>query len=624
MRFLRAAWRLLVGVKDALVLVFMLLFFGALYAALSAGANPATPASGALHARLDGVVVEQPAEPDPFSSLSGGQAIREFRLRDLVRGLEVAATDDTVKAVALDLDTFLGGGQASLADVAEALDNVRRNGKRVVAYATGYTDDGYQLAAHADEIWLNPQGAVLIQGPGGPNLYYKGLLDKLGVTANVYRVGEFKSAVEPYIRNDQSPEARAQSQALSGALWRSWLDGVQRARPRARIAQFAANPVGVVEASGGDLAQAAVRAGLVDKLGDRVAWGRRVGELAGRPDKAEAGEFNAIPVQQWAQRAAQARPTGTIGVATVAGTIVDGQAGPGTAGGDTIAKLIEQAVAEKDLRALVLRVDSPGGSALASERIRQAVLAARARKLPVVVSMGSVAASGGYWVATAGDHIMAEPSTITGSIGVFGVLPSFQGSLEKLGVGADGVKTTPLSGEPDLLRGPSPEASRLVQLGVEGTYRRFLTLVSQNRRLPVARINELGGGRVYDGSTARQLGLVDSFGDLDDAIARAAQLAKLGDDYAPLFLDRPQGWRALLAGAFQDDGGEEQQARDPYAQLAGAPTALLARALADVRQLLGGSTIQARCLECGAHVATPAPPPGKTALEASLWQRLLG
>ena len=621
MRFLRSAWRVLVGVKDGLVLVFMLLFFGALYAGLSAGANPATPASGALHARLDGFVVEQPSEPDPFSAVSGGQAVREYRLRDLVRGLEVAATDSTVKAVALDLDSFLGGGQASLVDVAEALDRVRRSGKRVVAYATGYSDDAYQLASHADEIWLNPMGGVLIQGPGGPGLYYKGLLDKLGVTANVYRVGAFKSAVEPFIRNDMSPESRAQSEALSGALYRTWLDGVQRARPRAQVAQYVSNPVGVVEASGGDLAQAALRAGLVDQLGDRVAWGRRVAALAGRPDNAEAGEFNAIPIAGWSQRAAQARPTGSIGVATVAGTIVDGQAGPGTAGGDTIAKLIEQAVAEKNLRALVLRVDSPGGSAVASERIRQAVLAARARKLPVVVSMGSVAASGGYWVATAADHIMAEPSTITGSIGVFGVLPSFQGSLQKLGVGADGVKTTPLSGEPDLLRGPSPEASRLVQLGVEGTYKRFLSLVSQNRRLPVQRVHEIAQGRVWDGASARRLGLVDSFGDLDDAIARAAQLAKLGDDYAPVFLDRPQGWRALLASAFQSDGQDEQQARDPYARLSGAPHDLLARVLADMRQLVAGSTIQARCLECGAHVVAPAPSVVDT---PSFWRRLLG
>jgi len=620
MRFLHAAWRLVRGIKDGLVLIFMLLFFGALYAALSAGANPATPPSGALHADLDGTVVEQPAEPDLFAGLAnGGELAREFRLRDVVRGLEQAATDDAVKAVALDLDAFLGGGQANLADVAEALDTVRRAKKPVIAYATGYSDDSYQLAAHASEVWLNPMGGVLIQGPGGPQLYYKGLLDKLGVTANVFRVGAFKSAVEPFVRQDMSPESRLQSQQLYGAIWQNWLDGVTRARPKARIAQFVGNPVGVIEASGGDLAQAALRAGLVDRLGDRNAWGARVAQISGRPATPEAGEFNAIPLGQWAQRAAQARPTGRIGVATVAGTIVDGEAGPGTAGGDTISKLIEEAVAEKNLAALVLRVDSPGGSALASERIRQAVLAARAKKLPVVVSMGSVAASGGYWVATAADHIMAEPSTITGSIGVFGVLPSFQGSLEKLGVGADGVKTTPLSGEPDLLRGPSPEAGRLVQLGVEGIYRRFLQIVAQNRKMPVEQVNRIAGGRVWDGGTARQLGLIDSFGDLDDAIRLAGRLAKV-EDPAPLFLDRPQGFRAFLLNALAGGGGNERQARDPYARLSGAPVALLSRALADVRELLAGSTIQARCLECGAFA--PAPP--RRAADASLWARLLG
>src|SRR4029077_15155973 len=223
-------------------------------------------------------------------------------------------------------------------------------------------------------------------------------------------------------------------------------------------------------------------------------------------------------------------PKGPIGVVTVAGTIVDGRAGLGTAGGDTIAKEIAAGVHEKGIKALVVRVDSPGGSVLASERIRQALLDAQANKVPVVVSMGSVAASGGYWVSTPADFIYAEPSTITGSIGVLGIIPSFQGTLAKLGVGGDGVKTTPLSGEPDLLRGPSPEAGQLIQTGVESTYRRFLGIVAESRHKSPADIDKIAQGRVWDGGTAHQIGLVDGFGGMQEAVAKAAEMAKLGND----------------------------------------------------------------------------------------------
>ena len=222
------------------------------------------------------------------------------------------------------------------------------------------------------------------------------------------------------------------------------------------------------------------------------------------------------------------RPSGPIGIVTIAGMIVDGKAGPGTAGGDTIAKQIEDGIRTKGVKALIVRVDSPGGSVLASERIRQALLEAKTRKIPIVVSMGSVAASGGYWVSTPGDFIYAEPSTITGSIGVFGVLPSFQGTLQKLGVGADGVKTTPLSGEPDLLKGPSPEAGQLIQTGVESMYGRFLGIVAASRHKTPQQVDQIAQGRVWDGGTARQIGLIDGFGGIQDAIAKAAQLAKLG------------------------------------------------------------------------------------------------
>jgi protease-4 len=604
MRFVGKVWRLLVGIKDGLVLLLMLLFFGLLYAALSASPQVGAGDGGSLVLDLKGTIVEQPAEADPFSLLSGGgPATREYRLRDVIRALDAAVTDDRVKAVALDLDSFLGGGQAAISDVGEALDRVRRSGKPVVAYATGYTDDGYLLASHASEVWLNPLGAVLVTGPGGANLYYKGLLDKLGVTANVYRAGAFKAAVEPFTRTDMSPEARQANQAIAGALWENWVGEVRAARPKAQILPYVAAPAERIAQAGGDMAQAALRSGLVDRLGDRTEFGKRLAALGGVRDEDVPGSFKAIKFDTWV--AANPAPrTGQIGVVTVAGNIVDGSAGPGTAAGDTIAEHIEKGLRDRDLAALVVRVDSPGGSTTASERIRRAVLDAKSTGIPVVISMGSVAASGGYWIATAGDTILAEPETITGSIGVFGILPSFEGALAKLGVGTDGIKTTPLSGEPDLLRGPSPEADKLIQTGIEATYRRFLSLVSAARKLPVERVNEIAQGRVWDGGAARQLGLVDRFGSLDDAIAEAARRAKLDPAQAKaVYLEKEPNFVDRL---LQSMGGTDEQAGAPdaFSRLAARPQLLLARALSDAQTILAGPAIQARCLECP---ATPKP-----------------
>ena len=409
MRFLGAVWKLLVGIKDALVLIFMLMFFGLLYVVLQTRPNQVD--DGVLVLDLDGTVVEQPSTPDTAELLAGSQRLHEFSRRDLITVLDAAADDDRVKAVALDLDGFLGGGQTAIGDLGAALDGVRKSGKPVLAYAAGYSDDGYQLAAHASEIWMHPLGAVAISGPGGQNLYYKGLLDKLGVTANVYRVGTYKAAVEPFTRNDMSPEARANLQSLAGALLETWREDVTKARPAAAVDAYMRDPVAALGAAGGDLGKAALAAKLVDKLGERRAFEKRLAELGGE-DRHQPGGYQAIALDDFAADAADLDPQGPIGVITVAGNIVDGKARAGTAGGDSIAEAIEKGLRDDELKALVVRVDSPGGSVLASERIRQALLAAKASDIPVVISMGNVAASGGYWVATAGDYVFAEPSTI--------------------------------------------------------------------------------------------------------------------------------------------------------------------------------------------------------------------
>src|SRR5690242_13311031 len=341
MKFVRALWKLLVGIKDALVLIVMLFFFGMIYAALSA--RPAPVRDGVLDLNLNGAVVEQPARAQ-WSDVAGGSRLQQYRLRDLVQALDEAKDDSRVKAVALDLDGFTGGGQTAIGDLAEAVKAVRAAGKPVIAYGVGYTDDSYQLASAASEIWLNPLGAVLIAGPGGSNLYYKGLLDKLGVTANVYRVGTYKSAVEPFIRNDMSPEARQNYEALDQATLASWLQGVKQARPKANVDLFLKDMNGAVAAAGGDMAKAALAAGLVDKIGDRTAFEARLAELGGKRDRDGDVGFSRIKLSSYVSDVVDRKPTGPIGVVTIAGMIVDGKAGPGTAGGDTIAKEIETGV----------------------------------------------------------------------------------------------------------------------------------------------------------------------------------------------------------------------------------------------------------------------------------------
>ncbi|MEP9402007.1 signal peptide peptidase SppA [Sphingomonas sp. VNH70] len=614
MKLVRGAWKLLVGIKDALVLLLMLLFFGGLFAMLSARPNTRVT-DGALVLDLSGTIVEQPAEADPVAALSGQAVAQELRLRDVVRALDAAKDDARVKAVVLDMDRFAGGYPAALAEVGDAVARVRSGGKPVLAYATLYTDGGYRIAANASEIWQNPFGGTLFRGPGGSQPYYKGLIDKLGVNAHVYRVGQFKSAVEPFTRADQSEPARAANQALYGAIFDQWRAGVLKARPKAQLDAFLTRPAEAVQATGGDVAQANVRAGLVDRLGDRIAFGQRVAKIAGAEANKPAGSFRTIKYASWL--AAHPLPTGgdAVGVITIAGTIVDGEAKAGTAGGDTIAKLLLDGLATRNLKALVVRVDSPGGSVLASERIRQAILQAKvAKKLPVVVSMGGLAASGGYWVSTPGDVIFAEPNTITGSIGVFGVIPTFENTLARIGVTADGVATTPLSGQPDVMRGTSPAFDSIMQAGVEDVYRRFTGLVAESRKLPQARVDQIGQGRVWDGGTARQLGLVDRFGNLGDAVAEAARRAKIDPAKArAIYLDKePSAFEALFRSFADQQRGDdgEAAATDLIGLAAREQRLMLAQALGDARSMLSGKAgVQARCIECagiGPVRASPA------------------
>jgi protease-4 len=612
-------WKILVGIKDLMVLAAMLLFFGLLFAGMAAGGKSAKPVGeGALLLKLDGPIVEQTSDTDPFAALSGGGAPKEYRLRDVVRMLDKAAGDDKVKAVVLDLDSFGGGYPASVNEVADALRRVRDK-KPVLAYATAYTDSGYRLAANASEVWMNPMGGTLFMGPGGSQLYYKGLIDKLGINAHVYRVGKYKSFVEPYTRDSASPEAKEENVKLYQVLFGQWQEAVGKARPKAKFADFLATPDKVIVAAQGDIANANLDAGIIDKLGSRLDFNKHVAEIAGTESDKPAGSYKTIKYD--AYLAATPLPTAgsNIGIITIAGDIIDGKSNNGSAGGDTVAKLVLDGLAKKDLKALVVRVDSPGGSALASEVMRSAISQAKAQKLPIVVSMGGVAASGGYWVSTAGDRIFAEPTTITGSIGIFGIIPTFENTLKKIGITTDGVKTTPISGQPDIYAGTNPATDAIFQAGIENGYRQFVTRVANARKLTPARVDEIGQGRVWDGGTAHQLGLVDQFGGLSDAVDAAAKLAglKAGDYHAEYLEKKPSAFAKLIEQFSKSNNNDDEDASassgDAFTRISAERRAVFARALGDVKRIGTGAAVQARCLECEALGAN-RPAPGDAAL----------
>ncbi|MGB3712358.1 MAG: signal peptide peptidase SppA [Erythrobacter sp.] len=625
MSFIGKAWKVIVGIKDALVLVFMLLFFLALFAVLSAAPNPGQVRDGALYIDLSGSVVEERSQVDPIAALLSREApLIEHQARDLVRALDAAAGDERVEAVVIDMTTFLGGGQVHLQAIGEAMDRVRQADKPVLTYAIGYADDHMQLAAHASEVWLDPLGGAVIAGPGGSNLYYAGLLENLNINPRVYRVGEFKSAVEPYILDAPSEAAQENRAALLGALWEEWQANVTTARPQLQLDRVTSDPVAWIESASGDLAEAGLDAGLVDRLGDRVEFGERVAEIVGADDWDDTpGSFAKSDFVPYladidAAESGIGAPGDEIAVVTVAGNIVDGDAGPGTAGGDRIARLLNEAL-DDDVRGLVVRVDSPGGSVLASEEIRRAIERYRAKDLPVAISFANVAASGGYWVATAGDRIFAQPETITGSIGVFAVLPTFEDAASEIGVNAASYRTTPLSGQPDIIAGLTPEVDAILQASVTNTYSDFLERVSKARGMSPARIDQIAQGRVWDGGSARQLQLVDQFGGLKAALDWVAGEAGLGEDE----------WRANFLGASQTSydslirqlvlGGDNTASRprggDLFAMAARQREDLIACVIADLRRVSGAQGVQAYCLECPVETAARQPASNLDALD---------
>ena len=623
MTFLKSAWAFMVGVKDALVMLALLLFFGLLWATFSMRA-PAikVPEGGALNIQLDGILVDQASEPSPLAMFTSEQVIPETETARLVRVIDMAAEDPSIKMITLDLDSFLGGGLANLESVGAALTRFRARNKTVESWATAYTDDSYYLAAHANSIAVSPMGAVMLRGTGGSNLYFKDALDKLKVNVEVFRVGTYKSFVEPFTRNDSSPEAKVADQTLADDLWASWRSGVERQRKGVDVAALLASWPARTAGANQNQAELAKSAGLVDAVVSEADWKTALVKTLGEGEDPDIpGDYKRIDARDyWLAKRPLSESGPGVAVVHVSGSIVDGYAPPGQAGGDTVAELIDKATADPDVMAIVVRVDSGGGSALASEKIRQAMQEARNRKLPVVASFGPVAASGGYWVGAGADTIFASPSTVTGSIGVFGIIPTFEGTLGKLGISADGVTTTPYSGQPDVVAGLNEPTRALIQGGVRDIYGQFLALVSTARKMPVAEVEKIAEGRVWSGTRAKTLKLVDQFGDLDAAVAEAGRRAKIEGKPRVIVMRPPQPF--LLQILQMLEGGEAQASapRDAMASAVLASRIRAASQVAEAVQVAQGASVQASCMGCGAWRVTL--PPKKP--QPQMWQLLQG
>ena len=517
---------------NLLVLIVIVVLIGSL---LQENIQP-LPDRAPLHLSLQGVLVDQKTYTDPFSkALTGSnQADAETLMRDVTDAINRARDDSRISALILDMHYLQGGGLSKLEEIGQALTAFKSSGKPIIAIGDSYNQSQYFLAAFADEILLNPMGAVQITGFGAYHNYYKGLLDKLKVNINVFRVGDFKDAIEPFSRTGMSEASRIHTRDWVSTQWNLYTSHLEQLRnlPVDAINDYSNNLASKLLEHQGNAAQLAVDSGLVDELASRPDIRNRLMKL---PGGELDGDIQLIGLKSYVshlRREKALSPANSdaskIAVVVAKGTIYDGEQMQGNIGGDTLAALLRQTL-EKDYRALVLRVDSPGGSAFASEVIRRELIKFKQKNIPVVVSMSSVAASGGYWIASAGDEVWANPSTITGSIGVFGLVPTFEKSLEAIGITNDGVGTTAIADIQHLDRPMSDQARQIIQLQVEDIYRQFLTLVAEARNSTPQDVHQIAQGRVWTGVKALELGLVDNLGTLQDAITAAAELAKISN-----------------------------------------------------------------------------------------------
>lgn len=541
----------------ALIIIIAIAWFGG-------SRKPVLEEMTALVLNLRGDLVEQysGSSSEVLLAETLGQQRRETRVRDVLEALEGAAKDPKIVRAVLVLDDLSGGGTASLREVAAALARFKQSGKEVIAWGSDFTQRQYFLAAHADEVYLHPYGSVTLRGIGGNGLYFKDALDKLGVTMHGFQAGKYKSAIEPLTRAAPSAEALEADLAWMNDLWSSWTAEVEQARklPAGSLKALIDEAPQRIAAVSGDLAQLALKEKLVDGIKTRDEF-RAIFIERGAPQDDKRGTFRQVAFEQYL---AMAEPlTGDrIGVVVAQGEIIDDDAPPGMVGGRVTAELIRRAREDEGIKAIVVRIDSPGGSVFGSELVRRELELTRQAGKPVVASMGDLAASGGYWIAMGADEIVADPTTITGSIGVFGVLPTFEKTLEKVGVGSGGAATTWIAAAQDPSKPLDKRVAQIVQTRIDHYYQRFVGQVAAARNSTPEKIHAVAQGRVWTGRQAKEAGLVDALGGLSDAVGRAAARAKI-ERYRLAYLERePRGverWLSMLfgqiAGAFHEHLG---------------------------------------------------------------------
>jgi protease-4 len=585
-RLFGGLWAALTWLRVSLANLVFLVILLLVVVMLTVDARPRVPDRGALVIDPSGRLVEQLSAADPLEKLLSAedQPPPETLLKDVLDAVRHAREDTRIAAIVLATDALEGAGVTKTRDIATELEAFRATGRKVIAVADSYSQDQYLLAAQADEIWLHPMGIVELTGFAQYRNYYKGLLDKLRIDLHVFRSGTFKSAFESMEREDMSEADRLATGELLGEVWSVYTGMVtaRRSLPPEAVDHYANAFDTILGKHAGDAAAAAMEHGFVDALKTTHEADKSLGELVGTDDE---GHFKGIAFLDYLRAVRPPLGIGeegsrpAVGVIVASGLILDGEQPAGTIGGDTLAALIRKAAKDEELKALVLRIDSPGGSGFASELIREALVEFRATGRPVVASMSSVAASGGYWIAAPADEIWAAPTTVTGSIGVLSAFPSLARGLHELGINNDGLGTTAMAGGLDPTRSLSPQWESVLRLANENTYRRFMGIVAEGRDLTLEQVAGVAEGRVWTGAQAEQNGLVDGLGNLDDAVTAAARLAGISEP-ATRYLEPPSDWRQLLLEQLSFARAVPLRAlleRLGLGALAGAPLAALER-----------------------------------------------
>jgi len=561
-RFFRFVGWIASGIRTLFSLIFVV-FFGFVVTGMFADGIQSIPEKGALYLAPSGVLVDQKSYVDPVGQFMGqaNSGDAETLVRDIIEALDRARYDSRITHLLLDTDYMSGGGISKLEEIGAAFSRFKESGKPMIAVGDNFNQQQYFLAAHADEIIVNPFGGVTITGFGAYNSYFKDALDKLKINMHIFRVGKYKSAIEPFIGNSMSAEAKEETQELIDSLWQFYTSKLEKLRhlPNGTIDDFASNLHLKITAAEGDSAALAKQEGLVDRVATRSQIIAYLNQVLPNTD----GKFDSTNMRAYLNNSRLASGStankSKIALVVAKGTILDGDQPEGSIGGDTLAGIFADLRDDDDVKAAVLRIDSGGGSAFASDVIRDAISATQNQGIPVVVSMGSYAASGGYWIAAEADQVLAMSTTLTGSIGVFGVIPTAEDSLAALGIYSDGVGTTDISGMMQLDRPMTPQAEMIFQAGVDNIYTRFITLIADARKSTPSAVHEIAQGRVWTGEKALELGLVDQLGDLNEAIIVAAKLAKVSDYdvdyrrkpmtlYEQFFIQLNSNVRAFMAG----------------------------------------------------------------------------